>query len=116
MPLMVRENLLAALAILSSISGLLLAWLTHRREGRTSLLEATSDLIEDFDKIRKALTEENERLGRQLEVLRKQLNNETLKRVALEERLTIERELFTKRITALEGQLRELSRAINNTK
>ena len=110
-----REPLLAALAILSSVSGLLLAWLTHRREGKISLLEATSDLIEDFDKIRKALTEENARLARQLEVLRKRLNDETLKRVALEERLTIERELFSKRIADLERELKKLSQAINQT-
>lgn len=109
------ERLLAGLAIVSAFSGLLLAWLTHRRESRISLLDATSDLIEDFDKIRKALTEENERLGRQLEALRKQLQDETLKRVALEERLAIERELFTKRITLLEKELVKLSQAINNT-
>lgn len=109
------ERLLAALAILSGISGLWLAWLTHRRESRISLLQATSDLIEDFDKIRKALTAENERLGKQLEVLRKQLDDETLKRVALEERLGIERELFTKRITLLERELVKLSQAINHT-
>lgn len=110
-----HESFLAALAILSAISGLVLAWLTHRRESKISLLEATSDLIEDFDRIRKALTEENARLARQLEVLRKQLNDETLKRVALEERLGIERELFTKRITLLERELVKLSQAINNS-
>ena len=112
---MVIERLLAGLAILSGFSGLLLAWLTHRRESRISILEATSDLIEDFDKIRKALTAENERLSRQLEVLRTQLHDETLKRVALEERLSIERELFTRRITALEKELKQLSQAINHT-
>jgi len=110
-----RENLLAALAILSGFSGLLLAWLTHRRESKRSLLEATSDIIEGFDRIRKALTEENTRLARQLEVLRKRLNDETLKRVALEERLTIERELFSKRIADLERELKKLSQAINQT-
>ena len=112
---MVHENFLAALAVLSSISGLLLAWLTHRRESKASILKATSDIIEDFDKIRKALTEENARLAGQLEVLRKQLNDETLKRVALEERLSIERELFAKRINLLERELEKLSQAINQT-
>ena len=109
------ENLLATLAILSGISGLLLAWLTYRRESKNSLLDATSELVEDFDKIRKALADENARLARQLEMLRKQLNDETLKRVALEERLSIERDLFSSRITDLERQLKKLSRSINQT-
>jgi len=109
----VHENFLAALAVLSSISGLLLAWLSHRRESGASILKATSDIIADFDRIRKALTEENARLAKQLDLLKKQLNDEMLKRVALEKRLSIERELFTKRITHLERQLRELSQAVN---
>lgn len=111
-----HDDLLAALAIVSGISGLALAWLTHRRESTSSVLQATSGLIENFDRVRKALAEENERLARQLEQLRKELLQEKHRRAALEERLDIERELFDRRIRENEQRLKELTILVaNNT-
>lgn len=111
-----HDDLLAALAIVSGISGLALAWLTHRRESTSAILQATSGLVENFDKIRKALSEENERLGRELGKLRKELLQEKHRRAALEERLDIERELFNRRISEMERRLKELTTLVaNNT-
>jgi len=110
----VREAFLAALAIVSGLSGLLLAWLNYRRDTTAGILQATSELVDDFDKVRKALTEENERLARQIEQLRKELLQEQHKRAALEERLDIERELFSQRISAMERRLKELTTVVAN--
>lgn len=107
-----NDQFLAALAIVSGISGLLLAWLTHRREATTTILAATSGLIADFDKVRRALSEENERMSKQVEQLRKDVLQEAHKRASLEERLTIERELFDGRIRQTERQLRELTKVV----
>jgi predicted RNase H-like nuclease (RuvC/YqgF family) len=112
----VHETFLAALAIVSGISGLLLAWLNYRRDATANVLKATSELVDDVDRVRKALKEENERLARQIDQLRKQLLQERHKRIALEERLDIERELFSRRISELERQLEELTTVVaNNT-
>jgi len=108
------DQFLAALAIVSGISGLLLAWLNYRRDSTANLLAATSELVDDFDKVRKALREENEHLARQIDQLRKQLLQERHKRLALEERLDIERELFSRRISELERQLEELTTVVAN--
>jgi predicted nucleic acid-binding Zn-ribbon protein len=87
------------MALVSAISGLTLSWLNFRRESRSSI-------IEDLDKVRKALSEENARLSKRIERLQRQLLEETAKRVALEERLELERDIFSHRLTALEDRLR----------
>lgn len=109
-----QEVFLAALAIVSGLSGLLLAWLNYRGDSTANVLKATSDLVDDFDKVRKALTEENERLAKQIDQLQKELLQERHKRVALEERLNTERELFSRRISQLECQLKELTTVVAN--
>lgn len=101
---MILDRYAFGLAIVSALGGLALQWLNHRRN-------AASSLIKDFETIRKALKEENERLGLQIDQLRKELENEMLKRVALEERLTIERDIFSRRMAVLESQLNQLGAA-----
>lgn len=111
-----HDDLLAGLAIISGIGGLALAWLTHRRESTSAILQATSSLVADFDRVRKALSEENERLARQIEHLRKELLQEKHYRASLEERLDIERELFNRRINENESRLTDLTAVVaNNT-
>ena len=110
----VHEGFMGALAIVSGISGLVLAWLNYRRDSTANVLQATSELVDDFDKVRKALTEENARLSKKIEKLKKELHQEKLRRVALEERLDIERKLFSKRVSETERQLKELAAMVNN--
>jgi regulator of replication initiation timing len=95
---LITEQYLAGLTFISAISGLLLQWLNHRRQ-------STSSIIEDLNKTYQVLAEENERLRTQIQHLRKDLENEVLKRVALQERLDTEREIFSRRIQKLEAQL-----------
>lgn len=108
------DQFMAALAIVSGLSGLALAWLNYRRDTTANILKATSELVDDFDKVRKGLTEENGRLAKQIEHLRKELLQETHKRLALEERLNIERDLFSRRITELERRIKELTVVVAN--
>lgn len=95
------ETATTLLSLVAGVSGLVLAWRSNRMQTRAQALD-------DIDQIRQALKEENERLGKQIEHLRKKLENETLKRVALEERLEIERRVFSKRIEILEAGLKKL--------
>jgi regulator of replication initiation timing len=92
------EKYMPGLTLLSAASGLALQWLNHRRQ-------STSSIIEDLNKTYQVLAEENERLRTQIQHLRKDLENEVLKRVALQERLDTEREIFSRRIQKLEAQL-----------
>lgn len=95
------EKIAVLLSLIAGLSGLILAWRSHNIQERASI-------IDDLDQIRQALKDENERLGREIEQLRKRLENEMLKRVALEDRLIQERNVFSQRIEELEIEVRKL--------
>lgn len=98
-------TLLSLLAALTGISGMLLAWKGNRRQERSSF-------IEDLDKVRKALGEENERLQEQITALKLRLD-ETEKTIiqlkhekaCTQERVSLEREVFDKKLRQLEEGL-----------
>lgn len=102
------EKVMALLSLMAAGSGLLLSWLSHKRQD-------VSAVIDDLSKVNQVLIEENQRLGIRLEQLRKRLENETLKRVTLEERLDIARGVVDRlsgRVGALEAELQKYRKEI----
>lgn len=132
----------ALLSLVAGISGLLLAWRSYglaRREARLKEFQAgnqhRSGLIDDLEQVLDTLREEYNRLKDkhdklnskhqalrgeydqqriELEQLRRELGDECLKRVALEERLEIERQIFSERMEVMEEKLKRLGHLETN--
>jgi predicted nuclease with TOPRIM domain len=101
---------MALLTLVAAGSGLLLSWFAHRRQD-------VSAVVEDLDRVRQALNQENERRGIEIEQLRKRLENEMLKRVTLEEKLEIASQIverLRRRVEELEAELQKLRHLRSN--